>query len=223
MHWKELLKGSALFRRKEPRAHYYHDYLSEKNWERWNSPCVSDSEVERLFKFLNQWSSRYPSDAEAVASFKQAYKRVFPVLTALEGQTIEDIDFERRIYEDFTSAEAIRQVFDHIARCGVRYESTATSKILHTINPSLFVMWDEAIRGGYAVQVSGQQYAHRFLPRVQKELTQAIATCMRETQCDRTAAIAAIRHLGGDTFLTKLADEYNYAKFTLNIEELWQC
>ena len=61
MHWKELLTGSTLYRREEPRDHYYHEYMREKNWERWNACCVSDSEVERLFLFLNQWASQYPS------------------------------------------------------------------------------------------------------------------------------------------------------------------
>ena len=44
----------------------------------------------------------------------------------------------------------MRDVFDKVGNCTLidRYESTDASKILHTILPNFFVMWDDKIKEG---------------------------------------------------------------------------
>lgn len=223
MHWSELLKASQLFRENEPRAHFYDEYMEDKKWQSWDYPGIPDAEIERLFLFLNQWSTHYPSGLEAVRGFKQVYQGIFPLVQAIKDETLETLNFRRQIYEDLACSEAIRCIFEKIATCGYRYESTGASKILHTINPSLFVMWDDSIRGGYAVGGSAYEYGYKFLPRVQKELTEAIESYMKDKICDRNTAVSTICRLAHAQYLTKLVDEYNYTKFTLRLDELWEC
>ena len=57
-------------------------------------------------------------------------------LNRLQNATIQDVEFNKE-----TRCSIVR-LFDTIARCnGGRYESTAASKVLHVVNPKLFVMW----------------------------------------------------------------------------------
>jgi len=96
-----------------------------------------------------------------------------------------------------------------------RYESTDASKILHTIIPNFFVMWDKRIRdetvqGG----VRGAVYAFYFLPKMQGELKEAIETCMEDRRLTREDAIKYICEKCDGKTLAKLVDEFNYMKYT---------
>jgi hypothetical protein len=114
-------------------------------------------------------------------------------------------------------------IFTKIAYCGSRAEVTGASKILHTILPSLFVMWDASIRPGYAVIGMPSDYASKYLIRIQKQVKEAIMSYVHEFGCDREVAVRAIIKKGNGRTLAKLIDEYNYAKFTLRLDELWDC
>ncbi len=113
-------------------------------------------------------------------------------------------------------------MFETIASSGSRYESTGTSKILHLLYPPLFVMWDSAIRGGYAVNGRSGDYAERFLPRIQREGREAVDSYIAERKAGPSTAVRELEKLCGGRTFTKLIDEYNYCKFTLRVDELWR-
>jgi len=119
-------------------------------------------------------------------------------------------------------SEAVGLVFEKIAACGSRYESTGTSKILHVLCPPLFVMWDSAICGGYAVDGRSSDYAKRFLPQMQHEAREAVGSYIADGRAGPAAAVRELEKLCGGRTFTKLIDEYNYCKFTLRVDELWR-
>ena len=118
----------------------------------------------------------------------------------------------------------IESVFDKVARCTLeyRYESTDASKILHTIVPEFFVMWDRNIRRailGSEYRRFGYDYAYTFLPRIQAELKEAIITCMEDKGFhSEDESIEYIRRMCDGNTLAKLVDEYNYVVYTLKIQ-----
>lgn len=65
---------------------------------------------------------------------------------------------------------------------------------------------------------SGQYYAYAFLPLPQRELAEAIETCMKERGLNREEAIHYICGNCDGKTLAKLADEYNYVKYTLELD-----
>lgn len=217
MNWHELIKGSELYHLKEKRDHFYDDYMKNKDWHAWESPDLPDSEVPSLFTFLNQWSTHYPSRPEQVIAFKSAYKSVFPAIQMLKDDKLEDVELSE------SKSGQIESIFMRIAHCGSRDEATGASKILHTILPNLFVMWDTSIGAGYAVTRTPHEYAYRFLGRIQKQVNEAILSYVSEFKCSREAAVSGLISKGNGRTLTKLIDEYNYAKFTLGLDELWDC
>jgi hypothetical protein len=115
----------------------------------------------------------------------------------LRDLRIEDIDFDNEELKKKT-----RDVFDKVANSTEidRYESTDASKILHTILPDFFVMWDDEIKdrlvGGRRM---GATYAFHFLPM---------------------SAIEFIRERCDGKTLAKLVDEYNYMKHTKKLPYL---
>ena len=139
-------------------------------------------------------------------------------LGKFESQTILTVN----LCDDATRS-TIGCIFDKVAKShnGKRNEATGASKILHLIYPELFVMWDGAIRGGYGSggKYEGVQYVD-FLRRMQMLANYAIEQVKRECDVSRDVAIERLQ-CDGHT-LAKTLDEYNYVKFTLNEDSVWQ-
>jgi len=209
-----ILVASRLFHELEPRAPFYDDYLNSKRTELWESPdALTLAEIERLILFLNQWASRYESSSAQQRRLLDAIRKVLPFVQAAQGSTLMGLDLKGPLRRD------IARAFDTIASCGSRYEATAASKILHTIDPRLFVMWDRSIQLGYAVGDRGEEYAQRFLPRVQNLALRAVEEYLQSRRVSSEAALEALTQCG-HTF-AKVLDEYNYAKFTMRRDEVW--
>jgi len=210
VHYKKLVEAHKLFYGGwEYRAPYYDEYMESKNWNDWKSGSISTTEIEKLFSFIRRWDFHFQGDPEV---FKKIYEWIYPQIKKLENEGIENVNLA-----DKELRARIKDVFDRVADCpGTgRYESTDSSKILHTILPSFFVMWDDKIRektvkGGHY----GAVYTNVFLPKMQEELEEAIRTCMNEVHLSRNEAIKYIREQCDGKTLAKLADEYNYMKYT---------
>jgi len=215
LHYKKLIEAHKAFYKGEHRAKNYDRYmLEQKNWKKWENPILPVDEIEKLFRFIRSWDRFFRGDSEV---FKEIYEEINPIIKELKHERIEDVDFNEKL------KATIRDVFDKVGDCTLigRYESTDASKILHTILPKFFVMWDDNIKN-WMVQGrnDGATYAFDFLPKVQGELAEAIETCMSERQLNREEAIKYIRQKTGWQTLAKLADEYNYTKYTIGYPSL---
>ena len=62
----------------------------------------------------------------------------------------------------------------------------------------------------------GDTYAWEFLPEMKRELEEAIQTCMKERQLDRTRAIDSIKAMCENKTLAKLVDQHNYMVYTMS-------
>jgi hypothetical protein len=217
MLYDAITFGSKVFHALEPLGGFYDDYMREKKYELWDSAnSLNASEMSRLILFVNQWRTHYQS---APQQLLKAIQEVHPILQALQGHTILDMDFTSEVHPGMSVEQAIEEVFETILKCGKRREATGTAKILHTINPDLFVMWDKYIAAGYAVNTSGEGYAQHFLPRMQKLLKRAVGKCMQRRHETREEALMTLRPCGHT--LAKVVDEYNYSKYTLKTDEIW--
>jgi hypothetical protein len=188
----------------EPRALYYDHYMKTKNWEKWADSVPLD-EVKKLFDFIVRWDYHFQGNPQ---KFVEIYGKVSSIIQNLKSTKLEDADFDNDQLSD-----GIEQIFDSICDCSWKYESTDTSKILHTIVPDFFVMWDRKIRERILGDVErnwGAVYTVDFLPRMQKEVNGCISSYMSEKQMDRVESISGIRGLCDDKSLPKLIDEYNY-------------
>ena len=220
--FEAIRRGSEIFHADEPVGGFYDAYMSDTRAELWEHPeALDDYEVGRLIKFLNEWKTRYQTSRTELLKRMQ---RVRGLLTRLHSEDLLNIDFNRDLPNGVTFT--VQLIFEALAECRLpatkRYESTGTSKILHTVNPRLFVIWDASICGGYAVgreQSKGYDYAFHFLPRVQKLAKRAIAEYVQVHQVSKVEAERALCACGHT--LAKVMDEFNYAKYTRNSDEVW--
>jgi len=211
MNYEDLLVEHKRFYSGENRAYYYDEYIKYKNLSDWGD-TVSVIEVIKLFGFVLSWDSHFEGD---VAAFRSAYQRVYPLLLRFQGMTITSVNLA-----DGNLRAELGEIFDDIAYCTRgrrRHESTGASKMLHTIVPQLFVMWDQRIRKailGDKNRKYGTDYANEFLPLMQKEAIEAVTSCTEKLKLEEDQAIDYIsKHTDGKT-IAKLIDEYNYMKHT---------
>ena len=213
MHYKKLLEAHKVYYSSGEGVWYYDEYMKEKNWHAWEKPELPVIEIMKLFGFILSWDPHFEG---VLGKFKQAYEEIDPVIRSLKQEGIENINLRDEKVE-----RNIREVFEKVANCALKFESTDASKILHTILPRLFVMWDRKIRQGLLGdrnRMYGKDYVDCFLPRMQEELDEAIGSCVLENDSPREEAIRKICKLCDDKTLPKLIDEFNWVKYTLKKE-----
>jgi len=210
LDWKKLVESHKLFYEGEYRAFNYDGYMKCKDWEIWISPDLPIDEIRKLFNFIRSWDRFFQGDIDL---FRKIYRQIYPTLQELRNEKIEDTNLTEEL------KIKIRDTFNKVANCTLidRYESTDASKILHTILPNFFVMWDDNIKEA-VVQggENGATYAFYFLPKMQLEIRDIIETCMEERKLSRIDAIRYICEKCDGKTLAKLIDEHNYMKYTKN-------
>ena len=182
--------------------------------------------VNDLVEFLDEWKC-FP-DAKAKKSVKSNLKERLPrvlsdiesLLKPLEGSTVltlkDDVDL-LKLEEAYTKLMSVK---------GVGH--TISSKILHTIHPSLFIMWDTDIRNGYGFSnynsrgAPAEGYVYRFLPRMQRLAEYAIRQVQVKEKRSRVDATSSLKNKDRPYTLAKVLDEYNFMKFTRNNDAVWQ-
>jgi hypothetical protein len=213
MYYRDLFIGHKAFWKIERRAKHYDIYMKElKNWEKWPD-SVSIDEIEKLMQFVPKWN--LPFRRKNPIRFAEIFKQILPTIKELYDEKLENAKFHSEYLQK------IRVIFDKVAKCQNRYESTECSKILHTILPHLIVMWDKKIRLGILGNENkkkGSMYALDFLPKMQKELLEAIETCIEQEKLERDEAIKYIRQECGNETLPKLINELNYVTYTRTID-----
>jgi len=228
MHWTKLVSATKLFRDAYRGAELYDRYMANDDASKWLADRQPDLNGARLLiSFINQWATRSPLKPEELLN---SYMGVLPDLQLLADFRFETLDLSAPVDDaGGTVASRIANVFDGIARCGRRYESTGASKILHLLRPELFVMWDLRIAAGYGLckdveqpRPNGSEYADLFLRRLTYEADDALEAYSREKGADRHQAAAGILQISGAPTFAKLLDEYNFMKFTVGVEELWK-
>jgi len=211
MHYIWIIWAHEAFYKYEPRANKYDMYMKIKDWRAWESKDLPSEEIEKLFNFIRSWDYHFKGDVE---KFKEKYRKIFDAINDLKNKNIIDINIRKY-------RSKIRRIFDEIADCTLtgRYESTDASKILHTILPNLFVMWDRNIRRGYLGNPNnkeGYYYAYKFLPIIQRNLISIIKSYINDHEKrDSKVAINVIQTKCDGKSPPKLIDEFNYMTYTM--------
>ena len=229
MLYEAIRRGSKLYRCDKKLSGSNDRYLallSNLDHDKWIQPDnLDECEVEDVRKFVaGTWKTR---------NMQAKSKHLLPVLmeelpklNKLRGKNILNICLDETI-DDERIADVICSSFKAIANCGPanrrndrpNNEATAASKILHIINPKLFVPWDGAIIRGYGGHNKRLFYSE-FLRRMQRLANYAIGQMEKECCVSRECAIESLK-CGGHT-LAKTLDEYNYMKFTQNCDAVWR-
>jgi len=165
---------------------------------------IKKEDAEMMLKFLNVWKCRI--DKKILPKLYQALLKTRGNFKLLKDKNLENVSLEeiKRI---------ISSIFNNLKL--KRINATAISKIMHIINPNLFVMWDEEIRKGYGFYNNSVGYMN-FLKKMQVEIQEILVTFCKEHKINGGQAEERIYRMchNDKRTLLKLIDEYNYTIFT---------
>lgn len=185
----------------------YRDAL-EKRRNGPNPTIPSCEEAWILLSFTNGWN------AHMQASFldvQRALCKIETDLKELRGKTLLDVCLDEMVGDE-NIRDRIKYCFVTLEKCRGGHSVVGASKILHIINPDLFVMWDTAIIEKYGC---GEFILYMdFLRKMQGLAKQAVAEVI-DNENDHSCETAIASLAGCKHTLAKALDEYNYVNFTL--------
>ena len=223
MDYISLLNGVDMFKEEWGKDRWYTKHLlRDRNvWEKLDSITVEQVE-NVVIEFLRQYWVQYTYDID-----RDELKKVLQGLNGrsniLRGKKLLDLDFNEKVgvEREMTTwvSEIIREMYSELKDVyGIGV--TSASKILHGINPELFMMWDRFIRPGYwypKYNANDMNYLN-FMKDCQKILGRVVDGYSQRHNCDIEVAVKKIceqayPELEVKKPLAKLLDEYNWMKY----------
>jgi hypothetical protein len=169
--------------------------------------------VERVIKlFLIQWGNMNRVVGREGLDWKRLGEKLSSSendFSVLRNKKLLLIDFD-----DPTVSNVIVKIYEKLDPLPYLGSPTTISKILHLLNPEVFVMWDNAIVEKYREMNHGVNYTSRgyleFLKVTQKEIKEALKERQKATGKRLDEVENEIRLRCKNKTLAKIVDEYNW-------------
>ncbi len=165
--------------------------------------------------FLNPWGCRLANNTHDVlaAQIIQVTRQIHEDLQSLNGTKLLDLDLDN-------NKTAIKNCYQEMANIGNRFSHTAASKLLHIINPELFVMWDRPMRTHcrniYNI-LEGEEGYFEYMKKMQKGLRQVLDSFPRAKEECPAEFLSKKLGIEPPKTLVKYLDEYNWITITNNV------
>lgn len=192
-----LMEGAQRYQKFSNFDEAYRKYILGRRqiWENLNRLTDQDAR-STIIEFLKAWRIR--NTGRIVPSkLREKLQRLSMYFQVFRNKHLITINFDEGVVlkgRSIKISEVVKEIFGKLLGNGIG--PTSTAKIMHGVNPEVFMMWDGSIREGYGYAGNEVGYL-RFLKEA-REILLRMASHLREA--DRSA--------------TKLLDEYNYMKFT---------
>jgi hypothetical protein len=164
-----------------------------------------------VLKFLNQWKCRL--EYSCASDLAKTLRECSESLSKFKKHSMEQMTIDSLIADSDTIQEVFRRITS--VQAGRRtVGATATSKMLHLVNPSFFMMSDQNIRHGYGCFDNEFGYMN-FMWRMkvfEDAVIRAYSTA-RNVPTNSAFASLASECESAATTLPKLLDEYNWVRF----------
>jgi len=186
--YKDLFEANLIFEN-SGRAFDQAWILARKfvDWE--NLSTLPRKEIMlRVIKFLNRWKSRLKKTWLLVDAIIDAHHDSIPYIHALQSECLWELDLDKELKiknDSLKTSGAITFVFKRFRDIGYHLRETAASKLLHMINPNLFIMWDKKIAEAYNVSRTPTGYTYEFLPIMKEKANQVINSYIEDSNTSR--------------------------------------
>ncbi len=171
-------------------------------------------DIEAHILLLATWNFarfRYAVKEFDIEKFRKTLRNLDKNFNALKNQTLGSIDLNKHQSDITTIFEALSAIK------GIEF--TGAPKLMHLVNPRLFVMWDNYIRGAKSKQfysdlpiINSGEWIFENYP----SNAEGYIRFLKDMQC-------RFRHLSppsSSKTLAKAIDEFNYVHITLAIQEM---
>ena len=181
---------------------------------------VVDIREKIISDFLNRWKCRIINTRGVASTIRTSIHKLLGHLNALHDLRVESFqpDFVVNIEADqMTISEVIERCYGQIREIGYRFGPTATSKLLHILQPALFVMWDNPILDHYCkinsqVSDSGKGYCTYLL------IMQDIAALISRVFQNPSDYLNTQLQYSPPKTMAKYLDEYNWITITYGVQ-----
>lgn len=188
---------------------------------------------ERVIEgFLNRWRCRLPNNPESGEAILTSLRILQPHIRVLSPLDIETVDFKQNLSvagHQLTAGDAIAMCYQRLKDSVYRLGDTATSKLLHILQPHLFVMRDRPILAHYRrkdqrVRDSGAGYVAylRVMQCIGAQVSQSFQHAVHRLSPEPSQEPAAYlsEQMGYDPpkTMAKYLDEYNWVTITNGVE-----
>jgi len=212
MSYIELLLAHGAFYKWEKRAKAYDKYLSNKQIEKWTAERIDLDEVSKLFNFIWKWDRNFKRNDE---KFRMVFKKIYAVFSSINKYDFKEIYFNYNEIKD-----KISQIFNRVALYydDYIYQSTDASKILHAINPNLYIMWDSNIREGILGHNDcryAYDYSEHFIPKMLRKLEIMKSDFITHNNSNEVIFYSFLLDVSDGKSITKLLDQLNFMTYTM--------
>ncbi|MDI6771767.1 MAG: hypothetical protein QME77_04185 [bacterium] len=196
---------------------------------------VIDADVQRylLKGYLNAWKTRVKNSQQSASAIKGSINNMLPWLSALARLSIKTVLLQNTLVvngQQCTVADAVESCYRMLRTTGHRIGATATGKILHILNPELFVMWDKPILAHFTstngIGDSPQGY-RAFLQQmnqdaaaVQQSFSTATLTPPAQAGCTPEAYLSQHMNYNPAKTMAKFLDEFYWVTVTNGVTVL---
>jgi len=144
------------------------------------------------------------------------WKKLGETLRSLEKEfrELRDRKFLTTNFNENTISNAIRTIYGKLDPFPYLGSPTTLSKILHLLNPEIFVMWDNEIvkeykKRNFRVSTTAEGYLE-FLKDAQKEIKEALNDYQKESGKQLDEIEKELRARRDNRTLARIVDEYNW-------------
>jgi len=187
--------------------------------------------------FLNRWRCRLPNTRESAQAILGALQDLHPYLQVLRALDIRQVNFEQNTVvnrEQITIQRSVAMCYERLRKSARGLGPTAVSKLLHILQPKLFVMWDRPIldefhRRNHRIQDSGTGYCAylRMMQEIARQVTSSFQDAVLDppATADQTPAAYLSTQMGyrPPKTMAKFLDEFNWVRISKQMEvpPLW--
>lgn len=186
---------------------------------------IQENVIRRI---LNAWRCRMVKSLQAAEAIQNQLILTHPYRQALGDFDLETVDFDANIVvgeNQIPISQACDEYYDALRNnIGHRFAATASSKLLHLLQPNLFVMWDKYILADYRgdnpqIRDSGSGYC-TFLMSMQEMAINIREEFNQQNQGqgnDPATFLSQQLHYDQPQTFAKFVDEYNWVTITKEV------
>jgi len=203
----------------------YRKWSENEVWRKFDfSKPLNERDIDQIITFLDKWGgmARVNGKIKKQMGKDKMYKELIKasqinqsLFSYLKNLEFEDFDFKKAATKECvhgkTYKDVIEEIFENFENV---IKHTSSSKIMHMVNPNLFVMWDKNIRDSWGCSANARGYFN-FLIRMQLEFEELVKDYIKVKGVSKTKGTDKLLNelnsrIGHECPITRWIDVYNW-------------
>lgn len=218
MNWNDFSRITSIHAKKYPHDSDYSDWLNDEAWRNYGKGILTEKDVNIIIEFLKEWKMGRVLGKivknHGTENFVSMNREIAGKTNSLFEQSTH-YRFDDKVLNFSEICPFTVKLFSEESKL---LKSTCASKVMHMVNPSLFIMWDEKIRSHWGCKENANGYLN-FLMRMKLEYQELLKDFSETYQVPIDESNEKLLQeldpeTAGNFPITRWIDIYNWTKFT---------